>query len=65
MTPVAWLRALDSRDYITLLAVTALLCCALGFAGGAVVIVYGPWQQGTGTAPGPVVAGLILSRGDP
>ena len=64
MSPVAYLRTLSPREYATLLLVTGMLTCSLGFAGAAVLIVYGP-QQGTGTVPGvPVTAGH-LTRGSP
>jgi len=65
VTPVAFLRSLTPRDYVTLMIVTGMLTFALGFAGAAVLIVYGP-QQGTAvTGAGTVTDALHLTRGDP
>ena len=64
-SPAAFLRSLPARDFATLLALTGIITFALGFAGAAVVIVYGPWQ-GTGAAvTGAVTDALHLTRGDP
>ena len=65
MSPVALLRSLPARDYLTLLTVTGFICAALGFAGAAVVIVYGPWQGAKPAPAGVVTDGLHLTRGDP